>query len=290
MSSEKETAIAEQLLSLIDKKNVWELEILSSIININSKDLADFIKELPMAFGLVISSGKKVYITPELVRDVKAEIKDTFISWYQSTRPGTYTQYSLLSKEIIREDFARNLRLEKKAKVKITVYGENFLVQRVIDTYLAKGNLQTTYNYEGGYEPINAEKTIGNDIVECRFCVINYGRDITSIANILFELSEGFLFIFNPLDKMQVVKSTNMINLLSHKRRSDIFVTFLGIVTEEEGQESINEIASVLSQMVGKLENIHQFKVSFAILSDKFQIERKINDLLQTSQLLVDKD
>ena len=61
MSSEKENAIAEQLLSLIDKKNVWELEILSSIININSQDLTDFIKKLPMAFGLAVS-GKKVLI------------------------------------------------------------------------------------------------------------------------------------------------------------------------------------------------------------------------------------
>ncbi len=289
MSSEKENAIADQLLSLIDKKNVWELEILSSIININSQDLNDFIKELPMAFGLAVS-GKKVFITPDLVRDVKAEIKETFVSWYQSTGPGTYTQSSLLSKEIIREDFARNLRLEKKAKVKITVYGDNFLVQRVIDTYLIKDNVQTEYNYEGGYEPINTGKTIGNDIVECQFSVINYGREITSLANLLFELSEGFLLVFNPLDKMQVLKSTNIILLLSQKRRSDLFVTFLGIITEEEGRESINEIASVLSNIVGQLETIPQFKVSFAILSDEYQIERKINDLLQTSQLLVKKD
>ncbi|MCK5304147.1 MAG: hypothetical protein KAJ72_02785 [Candidatus Heimdallarchaeota archaeon] len=289
MSSEKEKAIAEQLLSLIDKKNVWELEILSSIINVNSQALTDFIKTLPMAFGLAVS-GKKVFITPELVRDVTAEIKETFVSWYQSTGPRTYTQSSLLSKEIIREDFARNLRLEKKAKVKITVYGENFLVQRVIDTYLIRGNVQTTYNYEGGYEPINAEKTIGNDIVECQFSVINYSREITSLANLLFELSEGFLLVFNPLDKMQVLKATNIIQLLSQKRRSDLFVTFLGIITEEEGKESINEIASVLSNMVGQLETIPQFKVSFAILSDEYQIERKINDLLQTSQLLVNKD
>ena len=289
MSSDKENTIAEQLLSLIDKKNVWELEILSSILNINSQNLADFIKELPMAFGLVIS-GKKIFITPELVRDVTAEIKKTFVSWHQSTGPGTYTQSSLLSKEIIREDFARNLRLEKKAKVKITVYGENFLVQRVIDTYLIRGNVQTVYNYEGGYEPINIEKAIGNDIVECQFSVINYGREITSLANLLFELSEGFLLVFNPLDKMQVLKSTNIINLLSQKRRSELFVTFLGIITEEEAKESINEIASVLSKMVGKLENIPQFKISFAILSDEYQIERKINDLLQTSQMLVNKD
>ena len=289
MSSEKENAIAEQLLSLIDKKNVWELEILSSIININSQDLANFIKNLPMAFGLAVS-GKKVYITPELIRDATEEVKEIFVSWYQSTEPGTYTQSSLLSKEIIQEDFARNLRLEKKAKVKITVYGENFLVQRVVDSYLTKGNLQITYDYEGGYEPINAEKTIGNDIVECKFSVINYRREISSLANLLFELSEGFLLIFNPLDKMQVVKLTEMINLLSQKRRSDLFVTFLGIITDEEEKESITEIASVLSIMVGKLEHIHQFKVSFAILSDEKQIERKINDLLQTSQMLVDKN
>jgi len=289
MSSEKENTIAEQLLSLIDKKNVWELEILSSIININSQDLANFIKKLPMAFGLAVS-GKKVYITPELVRDVTSEIKENFVSWYLSTGPETYTQSSLLSKEIISEDFARNLRLEKKVKVKITVYGENFLVQRVINTYLTIENLQVTYNYEGGYEPVNAEKTIGNNKVECQFCVINYRREMTSLANLLFELAEGFLFVFNPLDKIQVVKATNMINLLSQKRRADLFVTFLGIITEEEGQESINEIASVLSNMVGKLENIHQFKISFAILSDEYQIERKINDLLQTSQLLVNKD
>ncbi len=289
MSSEKENAIAEQFLSLIDKKNVWELEILSSIININSQNLADFIKDLPMAFGLAVS-GKKVHITPELVRDVTSEIKDTFVSWYQSTVPGTYTQSSLLSNEIIREDFAMNLRLEKKAKVKITIYGDNFLVQRVVDRYLTKGNLQVAYSYEGGYEPINAEKTIGNDILECQFSVINYRREISSLANLLFELSEGFLLVFNPLDKMQVVKLNDMINLLSQKRRSDLFVTFLGIITEEEGQESITEIATVLSKMVGKLEHIHQFKVSFAILSDERQIERKINDLLQTSQLLVNKD
>lgn len=289
MSSEKENAIAKQLLSLIDKKNVWELEILSSIININSQNLADFIKELPMAFGLAIS-GKKVFITPELVRDVTDEIKKTFISWYQSTGPGAYTQSSLLSKEIIREDFVRNFRLEKKSKVKITVYGDNFLVQRVINKYLNRGNLQAAYNYEGGYEPINAEKTIGNDLVECQFSVINYGRDITSLANLLFELSEGFLLVFSPLDKMQVLKSTNIITLLSQKRRSDIFVSFLGIITVEEGKESINEIVSVLSNMVGKLEDVPQFKASFAILTDEKQIERKINDLLQTSQMLVNKD
>ncbi|GAH94703.1 unnamed protein product, partial [marine sediment metagenome] len=81
--------------------------------------------------------------------------------------------------------------------------------------------LQVTYNYEGGYEPINEEISIGNESVECQFCVINYRREITSLANLLFELSEGFLFIFNPLDKMQVVKATNMINLLSQKRRFD---------------------------------------------------------------------
>ena len=288
MSSEREYAIAEQLISLIDKKNVWELEILSSIININSQDLADFITNLPMAFGLAISR-KKVYITPELVRDVTDEIKENFVAWYLSTGPGSYTQSSLLSKEIIKEDFVRNLRLEKKEKVKITVFGENFLVQRVIDKYLFKGNIQSAYNYEGGYEPINAEKTIGNDILECQLSVINYRREITSLANLLFELSEGFLLVFNPLDKTQVVKLTKMISVLTQKRRSDLFVTFLGIITEEEGQESINEIASVLSSMVSKLENIPQFKISFAILSDEEQIERKINDLLQTSQMLVNK-
>ncbi|MHA1737078.1 MAG: hypothetical protein ACTSWD_00735 [Candidatus Heimdallarchaeota archaeon] len=241
-----------------------------------------------MAFGLA-TSRKKVYITPELVRDVTDEIKENFVAWYQSTGPGLYTQSSLLSKEIIKEDFARNLRLEKKEKVKITVFGENFLVQRVIDKYLFKGNIQSAYNYEGGYEPINAEKTIGNDIIECQLSVINYRREITSLANLLFELSEGFLLVFNPLDKTQVVKLTKMISVLTQKRRSDLFVTFLGIITEEEGQESINEIASVLSSMVSKLENIPQFKISFAILSDEEQIERKINDLLQTSQMLVNK-
>ena len=105
MSSEKETAIAEHLLSLMDKKNVWELEILSSILNINSQDLFDFIKTLPMAFGLVVS-GKKVYITPELFCDVEEEIKESFITWYQSTGPTAYKQSSLLSKEIMKEEKA----------------------------------------------------------------------------------------------------------------------------------------------------------------------------------------
>ncbi|MBY8999763.1 MAG: hypothetical protein KGD64_02510, partial [Candidatus Heimdallarchaeota archaeon] len=209
---------------------------------------------------------------------------------YQTVGPGSYSQSSLLSKEIIKEDFVRNLRIGKKSNVKITVYGENFLTQRIIDNYLARGNLQPAYRYEGGYEPIITEKSIGNEIVECQFYVINYGRDITSIANLLFELSEGFLFVFNPLNKMQVEKATNMIRLLSQKRKSDLFVTFLAVITEEEGQNSVGEIATVLSSMVGKLEIIQQFKVSFAILSAEDQIERKINDLLQTSQLLVNKD
>ncbi|MBY9002269.1 MAG: hypothetical protein KGD64_15220, partial [Candidatus Heimdallarchaeota archaeon] len=82
MSSEKENAIAEHLLSLIDKKNVWELEILASILNIDSKALFDFIRTLPMAFGLAVS-GKKLFITPELTRDVNSEIREQFVSWYQ---------------------------------------------------------------------------------------------------------------------------------------------------------------------------------------------------------------
>ena len=286
MSSDKEASKAEHLLSLIDKKNVWEIEILSSILNLDSQAFTAFVKKLPMAFGLAVS-GKKLFITPELVRDVKEEIKEQFVSWHQTAGPGSYSQSSLLSIDIIKEDYARSLRQEKRSKVKITVYGENFITQKVIDSYLSRGSLQPDYKFEGGYEPINITKQIGNENIECQFNIINYGRDILSIANLLFELTEGFLFIFDPLDMMQIEKTKRMIQLLTQKRRTDLFVTFIAIIDEEAAENSINEVASTMTLLVEQLENVPSFKVSFAILSIEEQIERKIDDLLQTSQTLV---
>ncbi|MHA1687461.1 MAG: hypothetical protein ACTSYD_13845, partial [Candidatus Heimdallarchaeaceae archaeon] len=67
MSEDTKTTIADHFLSLIEKKNIWGLEIISSIINIDSIALAAFIKTLPMAYGLYVQ-GDKLSITPELVR------------------------------------------------------------------------------------------------------------------------------------------------------------------------------------------------------------------------------
>ncbi len=285
MSMEKEKSLAEHLLSLIEKKNVWDLDILSSIIDIDSTALSNFIKTLPMAYGLSIYE-KKVSITPELVIDAKEEIKNNFINWHQNTEPDSFSKVQTQKSEVTKDTSPVRLVTDEQPKVKISVYGDNFLVQKVIDKYFSKEGAQTDYQFMGGYEPINFEKTIGNDVFSCQMSIIDYKRDLVSLAPLLFELAEGFLFIFEPLDLHQVNKMKKTVDYLKTKRDTDIFVSFLAILKDDE-TEKLNEIANSLTEIIFLTEGATNFQVSFAILSNPEHIERKINDLIQTSHALL---
>ena len=285
MSMEKEKSLVEHLLSLIEKKNVWDLDILSSIIDIDPTALSNFIKTLPMAYGLSIYE-KKVTITPELVVDAKEEIKDKFITWHQNTEPDSFSKAQSQKSEVTRETPSVRLVTDEYPKVKLSVYGDNFLVQKVIDKYFSKEGAQTDYQFMGGYEPINFDKTIGNDVFSCQMSIIDYKRDFVSLAPLLFELVEGFLFIFEPLDLHQISKMKKAVDYLKTKREKDIFVTFLAILKDDES-DKLNEIANTLTEIIFITEEATNFQVSFAILSNPEHIERKINDLIQTSHALL---
>ncbi len=288
MSTEKEVSMAEHLLSLVEKKDIWDLEIISSILNIDPKALASYVKTLPMAYGLS-TSGKRLYVTPELVKDVKDEVKSSFINWYQKTEPDSFSQKQLVSVDSSQDEFKKKILDDQKFRTKITVYGENYLVQEITDRYLSRPGMQPAYQYVGGHEPINFEKNIGNVDYMCQFSVINNNRDIQSLSPLLFEVSSGFIFIFNPFDQLHVEKTKNLTKILTSRRKTDLYVLFLAILTEEENKQNLDEITSTLSKMVEILEDIETIKVSFAILSSPEQIERKINDLVQiTRDLAID--
>ena len=74
--------------------------------------------------------------------------------------------------------------------------------------------MQPSYKYVGGYEPINFDLKLGNDIISTQFSIIDYKRDILSLAPLLFEDVEGFLFIFDPQDLHQIEKIKQMSELL----------------------------------------------------------------------------
>ncbi|MCE7742938.1 MAG: hypothetical protein GOP50_10825 [Candidatus Heimdallarchaeota archaeon] len=284
MSTEKEEKIAEHLFSLIDKKSIWELEIFSSILNIHPEDLAGFIKQFPMAYGLSIQ-GKRLYITHELVRDVLDEVKLKFIEWYQRVAPREYSQ-AKRTEEIRKEHFIDDRPERISSKIKISVYGNNYVVEDVLNDFLAREGLSPSFQYTGGYEPFDFQKTIGNDIYNCQFLLIDYNRDFLSLAPLLFEMPEAFLFIFNPLDKLQIDRLVKMIQSLIAKRKKDILVTFLAIVGKDIESTALDEITSTLSYLVEFLEEKPVYKVSFAILSSNDQVERKMNDLIQTAKML----
>lgn len=284
MSTEKEEKIAKHLFSLIDKKSIWELEIFSSILNIHPEDLAGFIKQFPMAYGLSIQ-GKRLYITHELVRDVLDEVKLKFIEWYQRVAPREYSQ-AKRTEEIRKEHFIDDRPERISSKIKISVYGNNYVVEDVLNDFLAREGLSPSFQYTGGYEPFDFQKTIGNDIYNCQFLLIDYNRDFLSLAPLLFEMPEAFLFIFNPLDKLQIDRLVKMIQSLIAKRKKDILVTFLAIVGKDIESTALDEITSTLSYLVEFLEEKPVYKVSFAILSSNDQVERKMNDLIQTAKML----
>ena len=139
MNTEKEESIAEHFLSLIDKKSIWELEIISSILNIHPEDLAEFIDQFPMAYGLSIQ-GKRLYVTQELVHDVLDEVKQRFIDWYQSFAPREYSQ-ARRAEEIKKEYFIEDKPERISPKVKISIYGNNYVVEDVLNKYLERDGL-----------------------------------------------------------------------------------------------------------------------------------------------------
>jgi len=284
MNSGIEESIADHLLALIDKKSIWELEIISSILNIHPDDLTEFIQQFPMAYGLSIQ-GKRFYITHELVFDVLDEVKAKFIAWYQSKSPRRYSQLKRVE-EIKKEYFIEDKPERISPKIKISVYGNNYVVEDVLNNFLAREGLSPSFSYTGGYEPFDFQKTIGNDIYNCQFLIIDYKRDILALAPLLFEMPEAFIFIFDPLDKLQIDRLAKMIQNLIAKRKTDMLVTFLAIVKSSIQTSELDEISGTLSYLVEFLEEKSIFKVSFAILSSDDQTERKMNDLIQTAKLL----
>ena len=288
MDAEREAGIAEHFLSLIEKKNIWDLDIISSILDIDTNALSEYVKTLPMAYGITIS-GSRLSITYELVKDVKDEIKTSFINWYQRTVPDSFSQKQMIPSEVQQDEYKKKLLEDKRSSIKITVFGENYLVQKTIDKYLSRPDMQPAYSFAGGYEPINFEKMIGNDRFDCQISVINSSRDLISISPLLYEAPAGFLFIFNPLDPMQIEKIKNLNKILAAKREADLFMTFLAILPFE-GEQKLDEIIATLTKMIETLEDIEKFKVSFAILSEPEHIARKINDLIQISKMLLEKE
>ena len=285
MSSNDEFSLAEHFLSLIDKKTIWELDMICSILNINVDDFTTFISKFPMAYGLSIQS-KRFYITPELVSDAVEEIKKSFVEWYQRIAPDGYSQVVQASIHKRTEEVRIDTPERVSPKVKISVYGNNYVVEDVLNNFLFKAGLQPSFNYTGGYEPIDFQKNIGNEIYNCQFMLINYNRDMISLANLLFEMPEAFMFIFDPLDSLQVDRLVKMIKILISKRKNDLFITFLASVKTEIDKEVLEEVANTLSHLVEFLEEKPHFKVSFAIISSDIQVERKINDLIQTARML----
>ncbi|MCG3219859.1 MAG: hypothetical protein H7641_00635, partial [Candidatus Heimdallarchaeota archaeon] len=135
MSSEKETSMAEHLLSLMEKKNIWDLDIISSILNIDPIALSDFIKTLPMAYGLSIFN-KKISVTIELVRDVEEEIKSSFVNWYQRTEPDAYSQKKLAPTDILSDEQRKQIVTNQQSKSRVSIYGDYFLIEKIINQYL----------------------------------------------------------------------------------------------------------------------------------------------------------
>ena len=285
MTVEKETKIAEHLLSLMEKKNVWDLDIISSILNIDPIALSDFIKTLPMAYGLSILN-KRISVTIELVRDVKEEIRSSFVNWYQRTVPDAYSQKKLVPTDILSDEQRKQIITDQQSKSRVSIYGDYFLIEKIINQYLEREGLQPSYKYEGGYEPINFDLKLGNDVISTQFSVIDYKRDILSLAPLLFEDVEGFLFIFDPQDLHQIEKIKQMSELLINKRKKDLVVSFLAILRSGNETNSLNEIADTLTRIVEHYEGIEVFKVSFAVLFRPDHIERKINDLIQTTTFI----
>ncbi len=284
MSTDKEESIAEHFISLIYKKSIWELDILSSILNLHPEDLSGFIQQFPMAYGLSIQ-GKRFYITHELVLDVLDEVKKKFIQWYQSVAPREYSQTNRFE-EIKREYLVDDRPERGSPKIKISVYGNNYVVEEVLNDYLSREGLSPSFQFAGGYEPFDFQKNIGNNIYNCQFLIIDYNRDLLSLAPLLFEMPEAFVFIFNPLDKLQIERLVKMIRSLIEKRKKDILVTFLAIVEKGIQSSELDEISGTLSHLVEFMEELSIFKVSFAILSSSDQTERKMNDLIQTAKML----
>jgi hypothetical protein len=289
MSSEKESMMVDHLLSLMEKKNVWDLDILSSIIDIDPIGLSDFIKTLPMAYGLSIYN-KKISVTIELVRDVKEEIKKSFINWHQKTEPDSYSSKKLAPTDMLSDEQRKQIVKDQQSKSKISIYGDYFLVEKTLNQYFSKKGVQPSYKYVGGYEPINFDLEIGNESFSTQFSVIDYKRDILSLAPLLFEDVEGFLFIFDPQDLHQIDKIKKMSDLLIKKRKQDMLVSFIAVLRNEDETNSLNEIADTLTRLVECYEDIQIFKVSFAVLFKPEHIERKINDLIQTATFISKKD
>ncbi len=285
MSLDDESSLAEHFLSLIDKKTIWELDMICSILNINVEDFTGFINKFPMAYGLSVQ-GKKFYITPELVNDAIEEIKQSFVDWYQRIAPDGFSQVVQASIQKRSEEVLSDTPERISSKIKISVYGNNHVVEHVLNEFLSRVGLQPSFDYTGGYEPIDFQKNIGNDIYNCQFMMINYNREMLSLANLLFEMPEAFLFIFNPLDQLQIDRLVKMVKILISKRKKDLFITFLASVKPDISQESLSDVAKTLSYLVEYLEEKPHFKVSFTILSSTNQIERKITDLIQSARML----
>ena len=102
-----------------------------------------------MAYGISIQR-KRLYITPELVRDVVDEVKESFILWYQRTAPSGHSQVSPIGQYKKSETYLNDVPERVSPKIKISIYGNNYVVEDALNDYLTRAGLNPSFEYTGG--------------------------------------------------------------------------------------------------------------------------------------------
>ncbi len=286
MNDEKENLRANHFFELIQKKNVWEFESFCTILNIDSYEFSFFVKSLPMAYGLVLRANR-LYITPELTIDVEVELKTNFIEWLVNTQADDFVPMKIDDYPLLVTRIKGHVREVATKRLKVSVFGVNSLVKRVLEPFYEKEHIQPKFQYIGGYEPLIFDYSSTTESIECQFSVINYNRSLISLANLLYEIPEGFLLIFDPDDKLQAGKISEVLTTIIEKRKKDLAITLIAVLDENPNVNKLQEFSKLMFSLVKELNVDSKLIVSFAISSSEMEIERKIMDFLDTAKLLM---
>ncbi len=103
----------------------------------------------------------------------------------------------------------------------------------------------------------------------------------------LYEIPEGFLLIFDPDDKLQAGKISEVLTTIIEKRKKDLAITLIAVLDENPNVNKLQEFSKLMFSLVKELNVDSKLIVSFAISSSEMEIERKIMDFLDTAKLLM---
>ncbi|MHA1685532.1 MAG: hypothetical protein ACTSYD_03890 [Candidatus Heimdallarchaeaceae archaeon] len=269
--------VARHFIKLLDKKNVWDLDQLCSILNIESIEFAFFVKSLPMAYGLSLAKHR-IYVTHELVKDAKNEIAKLFQEWLETTQPIESQKFEI--EELDNEHQLRG-KIAKipKRKAKISVYGDRELLKKALESFIDVSSVFSSF--VGGYTP--ADGVVADEIepVECQFLILNSQfKKYVNAFPVITQLVQGFLLIYDPKDKLQYQSIKELTTELIKHRTKEITCAFIAFMEKEPTDLELECYLRDLRDLALSLADEPIFHVSFSITHNRGELKRKITELV----------